>query len=110
MFVVTNGDQNGSKGTQSTATLSALKHEDSSEAETAVENEKYIQPVAIIGVSCRFPGDVNNLQAFTDFCTKGEAATAQFPKDRFNIDSWYHPDSEKGDSVGSHSIDKVLGC
>ena len=57
------------------------------------------QPVAIVGISCHFPGDINSPQQFSDFCTRGEEAWSELPKDRFNTDAWYHPNTDKGGSV-----------
>ena len=58
------------------------------------------EPIAIIGISCRFPGDVDSLEKFSQFCAKGEEAWSEFPKDRLNADAWYHPNTDKSGSVG----------
>ena len=76
------------------------------------------QPVAIVGISCHFPGDINSPQEFSDFCTRGEEAWSEFPpKDRFNIDAWYHPNTDKGGSVSftdgrkmSYAYEMVVQC
>ena len=67
-------------------------------------NKSNMQPVAVVGISCHFPGSINNLQDFSDFCAKGEEAWSEFPKDRFNIEAWYHPNPEKSESVSLGSM------
>ena len=39
--------------------------------------------IAIIGISCRLPGDINNLQDFWSLLKKGESAIGKMPQDRW---------------------------
>ena len=79
--------------------LNGVEPPKSTPATNGAHDEADLAPIAIIGVSCRLPGSVNNLQQFTDFCAQGEEAWSEFPKERFNIDSWYHSDHERARSV-----------
>ena len=62
-----------------------------------------VMPIAIVGMSCRFPGGTNNLQDMRTLCMEGRSPWSEIPKTRFNVDAFYHPNAEKVDSVGSFS-------
>lgn len=49
------------------------------------------EPIAIIGIGCRFPG-AKNKEAFWQLLRDGVDAITEVPGDRWNIDSFYHPD------------------
>jgi microcystin synthetase protein McyG len=51
------------------------------------------EPIAIIGMGCRFPGHANSPEAFWDLLKQGRDAITEVPNDRWNIDSYYNPDS-----------------
>ncbi len=56
--------------------------------------------VAIIGMSCRFPGDATSPEAFLDMLKKGGTAWSEVPRERFDIDAYYHPSHDhRGTSV-----------
>jgi acyl transferase domain-containing protein len=57
------------------------------------------EPIAIIGMSCRFPGDADTPQGFWDLLSRGESAWGKVPKDRFNVDNYYHPSPERAGAV-----------
>ncbi|MEB3233351.1 MAG: type I polyketide synthase [Leptolyngbyaceae bacterium] len=48
--------------------------------------------IAIIGIGCRYPGNVNSPEAFWDLLKEGRDATVEIPSDRFNVDEYYDPD------------------
>lgn len=48
-------------------------------------------PIAIIGMSCRFPG-ANDIDAFWDLLCDGRDAITEIPADRWDIDRYYDPD------------------
>ena len=60
-----------------------------------------VMPIAIVGMSCRFPGGTNNLQEMRNLCMEGKSPWSEIPKTRFNADAFYHPSAERVDSVGS---------
>ncbi|KUI35886.1 polyketide synthase [Mycobacterium sp. IS-1590] len=51
------------------------------------------EPIAIIAVSCRFPG-APNPEAFWELLSGGVDAIREIPDDRFDIDEFYDPDPE----------------
>ena len=51
------------------------------------------EPIAIVAVSCRFPG-APNPEAFWELLSGGIDAIREVPEDRFDIDEFYDPDPE----------------
>ncbi|HEX6270322.1 MAG TPA: amino acid adenylation domain-containing protein [Anaerolineales bacterium] len=49
------------------------------------------EPIAIIGLSCRFPG-AENPEAFWQLLRNGVDAISEIPPDRWDVDSFYAPD------------------
>lgn len=50
--------------------------------------------IAIIGVGCRFPGGINDPEAFWKLLEEGRDAVCEIPADRWNVERFY--DSESG--------------
>ncbi|NER48712.1 MAG: polyketide synthase, partial [Symploca sp. SIO1A3] len=63
-----------------------------SKLETFENKEK--EPIAIIGMSCRFPGGVDSPEAFWQLLNNGVDAITEVPLTRWNIDNYYNPDPE----------------
>lgn len=67
-----------------------------------MKNEKShegVQPIAIIGMACRFPGLATSPSKLWDLCASGRDVWSPIPKERFGLDSWYDPDGEKPGKV-----------
>lgn len=56
-------------------------------------------PIAIVGMSCKFPGDATNLEKFWQLCAEGRSAWSPIPEDRFNRESFFHPQGENYGTV-----------
>jgi len=52
------------------------------------------EPIAIIGMGCRFPGGADNPEAFWNLCKDGVDAIAPIPADRWNIEKYYDPNPD----------------
>ncbi|NES77484.1 MULTISPECIES: type I polyketide synthase [unclassified Okeania] len=50
------------------------------------------EPIAIVGMGCRFPGGASNPDAFWELLRRGIDAAIEVPPERWDIDSYYHPD------------------
>ncbi|MCJ1239379.1 hypothetical protein MMC14_007375 [Varicellaria rhodocarpa] len=69
-------------------------------------------PIAIVGMACRFPGDATSPTRFFDMLTKGRAAWSEIPKDRYNVEAFWHPnDARQGTTTarGGHFMKEDLG-
>ena len=60
----------------------------------ALENAAH-EPIAIIGMACRFPGGADTPELFWDLLRAGGDAIVEAPKDRWNAEALFdpHPDS-----------------
>ncbi len=52
------------------------------------------EPIAIIGMSCRFPGGANDPKSFWHFLSQGKDGISEIPTDRWNVDSLYDPNPD----------------
>ena len=50
------------------------------------------EPIAVVGVGCRFPGGVDSPDAFWDLLLAGRDGLGPIPPERWDADAWYHPD------------------
>ena len=62
-------------------------------------NEGSRDPLAIIGLACRFPQDASNLDNLWELLLSGRSATTKIPQSRMNGDGHYHPDPERGGAI-----------
>ncbi|KAE8839561.1 hypothetical protein HRS9122_06166 [Pyrenophora teres f. teres] len=53
------------------------------------------EPIAIVGMACRWPGGVSNPSQLWDMLQAKRSGYSEFPEDRFNIDGWYHPEQQR---------------
>ena len=59
----------------------------------AIEKSR-TEPIAIIGMGCRFPGGANDPTTFWQLLRDGVDAITEVPPDRWNVDAYYDPDPE----------------
>ncbi|WP_424097235.1 type I polyketide synthase [Moorena producens] len=52
------------------------------------------EPIAIVGIGCRFPGGASTPEAFWNLLQNGVDAITEVPPDRWNLDDYYDPDPE----------------
>jgi len=50
------------------------------------------EPIALIGSGCRFPGGASNPSRLWELLKSPRDLVKKVPKERFNIDGYYHPD------------------
>ena len=58
-------------------------------------NNSLREPIAVIGTSCRFPGNVNNLKQYWDFLKSGKDAVREIPRQRWNWAFHYDENTDK---------------
>ncbi|KAI1372099.1 polyketide synthase [Hypoxylon crocopeplum] len=69
-------------------------------------------PVAIIGVSCRFAGSATSPSKLWDVCAAGQSAWSDIPQDRFDVKSFYHVNKERtgrNHAIGGHFLNQDVG-
>ncbi|KAF9769548.1 hypothetical protein IL306_013025 [Fusarium sp. DS 682] len=63
--------------------------------------------IAIVGIGLRFPGDASSPEELWKVLERGESQWSEFPKDRLNINGYYHPSGDRQGSIsfrGAHFI------
>ncbi|KAK1992151.1 beta-ketoacyl synthase domain-containing protein [Colletotrichum falcatum] len=66
-----------------------------------------MEDIAIIGMACRFPGNATSPEKLWQTMIQKESAWSEFPKDRLNIDGYYHPSGDRQGSIsfrGAHFL------
>lgn len=56
-------------------------------------------PIAIIGMSCRLPGEATNPEKLWELCAQGRDAWSPIPHSRFNSEAFYDRDHERMGTV-----------
>ncbi|MGA7704027.1 MAG: type I polyketide synthase [Solirubrobacteraceae bacterium] len=57
--------------------------------------ERAVEPIAIVGIGCRYPGNVTSPQQLWELVLGGQDAITPFPTDRgWDLERIYHPDPE----------------
>ncbi|KAI1337734.1 beta-ketoacyl synthase domain-containing protein [Xylariaceae sp. FL0016] len=56
-------------------------------------------PVAIIGLDARFPGDGDTPESFYELLVAGRSARTAVPPSRYNADAFWHPDAQRDGSI-----------
>ncbi|KAI1375107.1 hypothetical protein F4677DRAFT_455044 [Hypoxylon crocopeplum] len=60
-------------------------------------------PIAIVGISGRFPGDATTPQNLWELLKNARSARGEAPPDRFNPAGFYHPDGSRAGSMNTNS-------
>ena len=66
-------------------------------------------PIAVVGMSCRFPAGANDPEKFWSLLAEGKSTWSEVPSDRFNWKSFYHPSVDMNGAVnhrGGHFLDQ----
>jgi acyl transferase domain-containing protein len=62
------------------------------QAKLAANERAQFEPIAVIGMACRFPGGAETPKAFWQLLCDGRDAIVEIPADRWDIDAYYDPD------------------
>lgn len=57
------------------------------------------EPIAIVGIGCRFPGNINNPDEFWTALRQGFDAITDIPEERWHIDAFYDPNPNKAGKI-----------
>lgn len=61
------------------------------------------EPIAIVGMACRFPGNADTPEAFWQLLDKGVDAIAEVPPDRWDIDAYHDADPAAAGKMATRS-------
>lgn len=82
------------------------------DAETTTQSKMNdIIPIAIVGMSCRLPGDAVDPAGLWKMCAESRDAWSTIPKERFNLDGYSHPDPNRPGTTyvrGAHFLREDL--
>ncbi|AFZ33410.1 polyketide synthase (plasmid) [Gloeocapsa sp. PCC 7428] len=72
----------------------ALRELQQMRAKLATLEQNKTEPIAIIGIGCRFPGGADTPAAFWQLLQNGVDAIAEVPPNRWHLDSYFDPNPE----------------
>ncbi|KAL4893539.1 putative polyketide synthase [Aspergillus ambiguus] len=71
------------------------------------------EPIAVIGMSCKFSGGASNPDKLWDLMASGKTGWSEIPKDRFDLNGVYHPNHERTSTThvkGGHFLDDDIAA
>jgi len=57
-----------------------------------------LEPIAVVGIGCRFPGGVDSPESYWDLLSAGRDALVDIPSDRWQVEKFYDPNLAPGTS------------
>lgn len=70
----------------------------------------HTEPIAVCGLSLKFPQDASSESGFWDMILERRSAMTEFPSDRLNIDAFHHPTRPNAlRTRGAHFLKEDLG-
>jgi len=61
--------------------------------------ENALEPIAVIGMSLKFPKDADSEETFWNMLMEKRCALSEFPPDRLNSRAFHHPDLSRQSTV-----------
>lgn len=59
------------------------------------------EPIVIVGAACRLPGEASTLGSLWDMVSQTKTGHGKVPSDRWDCDTWYHPDPDRKGGVSA---------
>ncbi|KAF2167841.1 hypothetical protein M409DRAFT_53800 [Zasmidium cellare ATCC 36951] len=60
-----------------------------------------VEPIAIVGTSCRLPGEASTLEGFQSMLENARRVDGEVPKSRWNAEKFYHPNSDRKGTINN---------
>ena len=60
---------------------------------------KQKEPIAIVGIGCKFPGDANSPNEFWDALKEGRNGVIDVPNDRWKLETYYDPNPDTAGKI-----------
>jgi acyl transferase domain-containing protein len=64
-------------------------------------SKQTLEPLAIVGMSCRFPGGVTSPAAYWRLLSEGVDAISEIPADRWDVNALYDPDPDAAGKIAT---------
>ncbi|KAI1100999.1 ketoacyl-synt-domain-containing protein [Jackrogersella minutella] len=58
-----------------------------------------MEPIAVVGIGCRFPGSGTSATSLWQMLSRGESAWSKIPETRLNVSSYFHPSGNRQGSI-----------
>ncbi|MDO9235279.1 MAG: type I polyketide synthase [Aquabacterium sp.] len=78
--------------------------------ELAETQQQSIEPIALVGIGCRFPGGANGAEAFWNLLVNGRCAIGEVPAERWNVEHFLDKDAEAPGRMYSAAGAFVADC
>ena len=78
----------------------------------SLKDQENLEPIAVIGIGCRYPGDANGPELFWNMLLNGTDGISDVPAERWNHAIFYHPEPGKqGKTVAKQAgFIKAIDC
>jgi hypothetical protein len=98
---ITNGTTNGTTNGIANGIANGIKngHTTATNSEQSPIGNIADVPIAIVGMSCRFPGEATSPERLWELCVNARSAWSEVPGDRWNKEAFFHPDGAKTGTV-----------
>ena len=70
----------------------ALRKIDDLSARLEIAEKSSTEPIAVVGIGCRFPGGVNNADQYWDLLKGGRSGIVRVPAERWDADAYFTDD------------------
>ena len=70
----------------------ALRKIDDLSSRLEIAEKSSTEPIAVVGIGCRFPGGVNNAEQYWDLLKDGRSGIVRVPAERWDADAYYTDD------------------
>lgn len=57
------------------------------------------EPIAVIGIGCRFSGEATSVEGFWQMLSQGRSGHGRVPSSRYEASAWHHPSHERKGAV-----------
>jgi hypothetical protein len=64
-----------------------------------LDSEDLLEPIAVVGLSLKFPDDATTPESFWKLLLEKRCASRDMPEDRANMEAFYHYDGSRPDAV-----------
>ncbi|KAJ5757120.1 Acyl transferase/acyl hydrolase/lysophospholipase [Penicillium nucicola] len=61
------------------------------------------EPIAVVGMSCRFSGEANSVEGFWEMLRHGRVGHGRVPSSRYEASGWHHPNHERQGAINHDS-------